>query len=612
MNDGVTVRDRMGFARNTFEAACTLIEKRPDKAFGAFAVAHLVLWTILPSLLYPNLPLDLIEALTYGREWQLGYDKLPPLPWWIVEIAYRVVGADFAYYLVSQVTVLAAFAAVWACARRLVGERGALISVLIVDGLHFFGFTAPKFNHDVTQLPFWALAGFAFHSALRNGRLSHWAVLGFALGGALWAKYFVVVLALPLAMFLCLDPAARRALTTPGPYVAAGVVLLVAAPHLVWLVENDFLPFRYAEARAALHGHGGHGGHALSPFLFAAAQLGWLLPSLLIAVPLFYPPNKLPQTGATATPDAFDRRIVTLLAFGPAVTLLVGALAAGRGLISMWGYPLWLYLGLWIVMMAPVAYQQFRVVRVVGIWGLVTTVYALAFVVQYAVLPHFDHRYRASVFPGDRLGASIADGFRAATGRPLAYVISNMWLGGNISHYTSEHPRTLIDGKPARAPWIDLSDLRARGAAVVWTHGDRTTLPAEFAAIADGAEVQPPFTLTMRWGNGEVTVGWAILKPNGDDSRHQSNSANAALALIQYADHACELVEDFADLHFAHNQWRTKRDGFASDADHQVLVAERSFQGCVGALAESVRLRREVDADDEPDGTDVEHTGQAL
>ena len=65
------------------------------------------MWTILPSLLYPNLPLDLIEALTYGREWQLGYDKLPPLPWWLVEIVYRLGGADFAYYLLAQLCVLA-------------------------------------------------------------------------------------------------------------------------------------------------------------------------------------------------------------------------------------------------------------------------------------------------------------------------------------------------------------------------------------------------------------------------------------------------------------------------------------------------------------------------
>ena len=61
------------------------VERRPQAAFAGFLVVHGVVWTALPSLLYFNLPLDVIEAMTYGREWQLGYDKLPPLPWWLAE-----------------------------------------------------------------------------------------------------------------------------------------------------------------------------------------------------------------------------------------------------------------------------------------------------------------------------------------------------------------------------------------------------------------------------------------------------------------------------------------------------------------------------------------------
>jgi hypothetical protein len=252
----------------------------------------------------------------------------------------------------------------------------------------------------------------------------------------------------------------------------------------------------------------------LHPVAFAAAQFAWLIPSLLIALPLIYPRDPGQVDKPAIAPDAFDRRIVTLLAFGPAATLLAGAALSGRGLITMWGYPLWLFLGLWIVMIAPTALDRVRAVRIACVWGVVATIYALVFVVQYALLPHFDHRYRASVFPGDRLGAQIADGFRAATGRPLAYVIASMWLGGNVSHYAADHPRTLIDGKPERAPWIDLADLHARGAVVIWTDGDRTTLPAAYAAIAADAVVQPAFTLPMRWGRGDMTFGWAIVKPN--------------------------------------------------------------------------------------------------
>src|SRR5215471_18085313 len=102
------------------------IERRPQTAFAVFLALHVVVWTALPTILYPNLPLDLIEALTYGREWQLGYDKLPPLPWWLIEIAYRLVGVDALYYLIAQITVLAAFGLVWLLAQRLVGAAGAL------------------------------------------------------------------------------------------------------------------------------------------------------------------------------------------------------------------------------------------------------------------------------------------------------------------------------------------------------------------------------------------------------------------------------------------------------------------------------------------------------
>ena len=40
------------------------IERRPQRAFVIFLALHFLVWTALPSLLYPNLPLDLIEALT--------------------------------------------------------------------------------------------------------------------------------------------------------------------------------------------------------------------------------------------------------------------------------------------------------------------------------------------------------------------------------------------------------------------------------------------------------------------------------------------------------------------------------------------------------------------
>ena len=489
------------------------VERRPGAAFAVFLAVHGVLWTALPALLYVNVPLDLIEALTYGREWQLGYDKLPPLPWWLVEIVYRGFGVDTAYYALSQLVVIVAFIAVWKTARPLVGAVGALAAILMIDGLHYFNFTAAKFNHDVIQLPFWAIAGFAFHAGLRQRRLGYWVLLGLVLGLALWAKYFVVVLAVPLLLFAFIDRDARRALATPGPWIAAALALVVTAPHLVWLVRNNFLPFHYVEARAMpVHGLFDH---LLHPAEFLGGQIFFLLPALLIAAPLFFPAPSNGKALPSAHADAFDRRIITLLAFGPAATVLALSAITGRGTVTMWGYPLWLFLGLWLVLFARAALDKVRLLRISALWAGVFALWAIAFAADYTVLPNFDHRDRAAFFPGDLLSAAITQRFKQATGRDPAYIIGSMWDGGNVAHYSAlrPQPRVLIDGLPRRAPWIDLADLRAKGAVVVWTDSDPRVLPKSFAEIAPGAEVGAPFDLPCYKGDRVVHVGWAILRP---------------------------------------------------------------------------------------------------
>ena len=89
------------------------------------------------------------------------------------------------------------------------------------------------------------------------------------------------------------------------------------------------------------------------------------------------------------------------------------------------------------------------------------------------------------------------------------------FTGGNVAHYSPEQPRVLIDGDPRRAPWIDLGDLRARGAIVVWTDGDSDprVLPLNFRNIAGDAEIQEPLALPYRRGKGEAVFGWALLRP---------------------------------------------------------------------------------------------------
>jgi 4-amino-4-deoxy-L-arabinose transferase-like glycosyltransferase len=395
-----------------------------------------------------------------------------------------------------------------------------------------------KFNHDVIQLPIWAAAGLALFAGLRTGALRFWLLLGAALGLALWAKYFVVMIAIPIALFMLFDRDARKAWRRPGPWVAIVVALIVAAPHVWWLVEHDFAPLHYVDARArsartVLD-------YLLNLILYPAGQLFFLLPSLLIACPLFIRRSK---RSSSVDSTNFEFRIVTMLTFGPALTLLAFAVLSGRAVVAMWGYPLWLFLGLWLVMLTASPLQPLPLARAVALWIVALVCYVIAFIADYAILPYHDIWIRASLYPGRALAANVVDGFERVTGRKLHYVIGSMWDAGNAAHYSPQAPQPhVVIESIERSPWIDLADLRKQGAVVIWTIVWRDTpndylndylknylkdVPSEFKPIAYGAKVQTPFRLDCYRGANVVYVGWAIIPPNpaGDARRLKPGGA---------------------------------------------------------------------------------------
>jgi hypothetical protein len=107
-------------------------------------------------LLYPNLPLDLIEALTTAAS-ATRLRQAPPLPWWLIEIVYRLVTA-IPPTMRRPALGHRSFALVWLTARSMVGPSRAFVAVLIIDGLHYSTTRRPS-SITTSQLPFWALAG---------------------------------------------------------------------------------------------------------------------------------------------------------------------------------------------------------------------------------------------------------------------------------------------------------------------------------------------------------------------------------------------------------------------------------------------------------------------
>lgn len=95
-----------------------MFEGKYSRILLAFLLGHLVVWTAIPAMIQPNLPLDCIEMAIWGHEWQLGYYKHPPLPAWIAKAFSSLSdNSEWPIYLASQICTVITMWCVWCVAR---------------------------------------------------------------------------------------------------------------------------------------------------------------------------------------------------------------------------------------------------------------------------------------------------------------------------------------------------------------------------------------------------------------------------------------------------------------------------------------------------------------
>ncbi len=71
-----------------------VLNRNISNLFFIFALSHLIIWTLVPSLTNKNLPLDTIEALAWGSNLDWGFNKHPPLSAFFSEIFFKIFGSQ--------------------------------------------------------------------------------------------------------------------------------------------------------------------------------------------------------------------------------------------------------------------------------------------------------------------------------------------------------------------------------------------------------------------------------------------------------------------------------------------------------------------------------------
>ncbi|MFO1077157.1 MAG: glycosyltransferase family 39 protein [Planctomycetota bacterium] len=197
---------------------------------------------------------------SYAQHPDLSYFDHPPMVAWLIWLGTQVFGDGALGIRIC--TLLCGFTVTFAglsLLRTFGAEPRARVAWIVL------GFGAPMYavlrflaNPDPPLAAFWALAMLCLWRA-REGGIGWWVLAGLAAGLGLDSKYNAAFLAAGGAILLLVDPALRRQLLRPGPWLGVVVAGIAFLPVVMWNVGNDFESFRFqtegrfSKARFGMH-----------------------------------------------------------------------------------------------------------------------------------------------------------------------------------------------------------------------------------------------------------------------------------------------------------------------------------------------------------------------
>ena len=263
-----------------------VLNRNINNIFFIFALSHLIIWTLIPTLTNYNLPLDTIEALAWGSNLDWGFNKHPPMSAFFVEFFYLIFGAqDWSYYFLSQIFVLTAFYFVFKFANEIFDNvKLSLISVLLLETFYFYNYTSPEFNVNICQLPFWSLVvyySWKIYNAYEPNLTDCFLLALFAAIGFL-SKYLFLYLIISITLLFIFLIFFKKIKKFDFKYlIVIEVFIVLLVPHLIWLFNNDFITIAYGLNRSGIEDINLLN-HIKFPLIFLIKQIGIIIPFLIL------------------------------------------------------------------------------------------------------------------------------------------------------------------------------------------------------------------------------------------------------------------------------------------------------------------------------------------
>jgi len=407
-----------------------LINKRNiNNLFYIFITTHFVIWTLIPTLTNNNLPLDTIEALAWGSNLDWGFNKHPPMSAFLVETFYTIFGNnDWAYYLLSQICVVFSFFIIWSLSKDFFEKKiYSFLSILLLEGIYFYNYTTPEFNVYVCELPFWSLTVFYCWKGFKNNKYTDWLLFGTFAAFGILSHYLFIYLLLSMDFFFLYMFIKKKidfkCMVSLIPF------LIVLLPHLIWLVENNYITLTYGFHRTG-SGEQNFLDHIIHPMIFLGKQIGILTPFFLMFLFL----NSKLQTKFNFS----DNKLLFLLAINivPIALVFLTSMIMGVKIRTMWMTPFYLFFG---VLLIYICQSQINLNKLKGF----ATVFAILFIFSpfayaYVSITATDKR---TDYPGKEKAKIAEEWWNTKSVNKITKVMGNEWKGGNLSYHLKDRPK---------------------------------------------------------------------------------------------------------------------------------------------------------------------------
>ncbi len=407
--------------------------KNINNIFYIFVTAHLMFWTLIPSLTNHNLPLDTIEALAWGSNLDWGFNKHPPMSAFFPEIFYQIFGSqDWAYYLLSQIFVVISFYYVFKLSKEILNNNLlGLISVLLIETIYFYNFTSPEFNVNVCQLPFWSLTAYYAWRIFngKNIKFSDCFLVGLFAAFGFLSKYLFLYLLVSIDLLFIYLIFIKKDRKFDFKYLITTEVFLVAlVPHFIWLTNNEFITITYGLARTGLE-QSSLINHIQYPLIFIGKQIGILIPFLILTWLLV---QKL-----KFKINIKDKKLLFLLSINvlPILLMFLTSFITGSKIRTMWMTPFYLFFGTLFVYMLQ---TQINIKKLKPfVIGFVFFFFLSPVLYAYVSISKDDKR---TDYPGKEIAIKTQYAWDQQFDSKINVVLGNEWNAGNLSYHLKSRP----------------------------------------------------------------------------------------------------------------------------------------------------------------------------